>query len=110
MSVLIINKTESNFYNFGLSKYKLMQISIDISYYPLHEEYVPPILSFIQRLRGYTNIRTETNGMSTQVFGEYQDVLSAIVKEMEKSFSLPRSVFILKIINSDLQIHKSSDE
>ncbi len=42
--------------------------------------------------------------MSTQVFGEYFEVMNALTKEIHKSFELPHSVFVLKIINADLKI------
>ncbi len=87
-----------------------MNISIEISYYPLHEEYIPPILGFIHRLKTYSKLRIESNGISTQVFGEYAEVMSALTKEIEKSFEIPSSVFVLKIINSDLQIHLPTNE
>lgn len=80
-----------------------MNTSIDISYYPLVDEFKPPIKNFISRLNNYSEIRVETNGMSTQVFGEYFEVMNAITTEIHKSFELPHSVFILKIINADLQ-------
>jgi hypothetical protein len=35
-------------------------------------------------------------------------VMEIITNEIEKSFELPHSVFILKIINADLQVHTSS--
>ncbi len=79
-----------------------MTISIDISYYPLKEEFIPPIKNFIDRLHGYEGLTVKTNGMSTQVFGEYFEVMKAITEEIHKSFELPHSVFILKIINADL--------
>jgi uncharacterized protein YqgV (UPF0045/DUF77 family) len=79
-----------------------MNTSIDISYYPLKVEFIPPIKSFIDRLHGYEGITVKTNGMSTQVFGEYFEVMKAITDEIHKSFELPHSVFILKIINADL--------
>jgi uncharacterized protein YqgV (UPF0045/DUF77 family) len=82
-----------------------MNTSIDISYYPLHDEFIPPIKDFIHRLNQYEELTVKTNGMSTQVFGEYRQVMNAITNEIEKSFELPHSVFILKIINADLQIH-----
>jgi uncharacterized protein YqgV (UPF0045/DUF77 family) len=81
-----------------------MNTSVDISYYPLLVEYIPPIKGFIERLNKYENLRVQTNGMSTQVFGEYTDVMSALTTEIEKSFELPHSVFVLKIINADLDI------
>ena len=79
-----------------------MNISIDISYYPLKEEFIPPIKSFIERLHHYEGLVVKTNGMSTQVFGEYFEVMKAITNEIHKSFELPHSVFILKIINANL--------
>lgn len=80
-----------------------MKVSVEISYYPLNEEYVLPILNFIERLNSYKNLIVQTNGMSTQVFGEYDDVMGAITAEIKKSFELPHSVFILKVVNAHLQ-------
>lgn len=84
-----------------------MKVSIDISYYPLNVEYIPPIKDFIARLNNYNEIIAKTNGMSTQVFGEYFKVMDILTKEIQKSFELPHSVFILKIINADLNIVES---
>ena len=80
-----------------------MKTSIDISYYPLKNEFIPPILDFINRLNTHENIVVQTNGMSTQLFGEYFEVMDILTKEIYKSFELPHSVFVLKIINSDLK-------
>lgn len=80
-----------------------MKTSVEISYYPLRPEFVTPILDFIKRLKTYKDIEAVTNGMSTQVFGEYDTVMKALTTEIEKSFELPHSVFILKIVNADLK-------
>lgn len=80
-----------------------MNISVDISYYPLKEEFKPPIRNFIERLHTHTGLKAVTNGMSTQVFGDYDVVMNAITVEIKKSFELPHSVFVLKVINADLQ-------
>jgi uncharacterized protein YqgV (UPF0045/DUF77 family) len=87
-----------------------MNTSIDISYYPLHDEFIPPIKDFIHRLNQYKELTVKTNGMSTQVFGEYRQVMEAITNEIEKSFELPHSVFILKVINADLQLYGNNKE
>jgi len=87
-----------------------MKTSVEISYYPLSEEYIPPIQDFIDRLNTYKEIVVETNGMSTQVFGEYDVLMAILVKEMKKSMQLPSSVFVMKVINADLQIHPNSYE
>lgn len=78
-----------------------MIISADISYYPLGREHIPPILDFIHRLNCYPDIEVKTNGLSTQVFGDYDTVMNAIREEIRKSFELPLSVFVIKLVNSD---------
>ena len=81
-----------------------MKTSIEISYYPLKEEFIPPIKNFIDRLNTYDNIIVKTSGISTHVFGEYFEVMKILTDEIHKSFELPHSVFVLKIINSDLNV------
>ena len=84
-----------------------MNTSVEISYYPLNVEYIPPIKDFIERLNGHKEIKVQTSGMSTQVFGKYVDVMRILTNEIQKSFELPHSVFVLKIINADLNIIES---
>ncbi|HPS28170.1 MAG TPA: hypothetical protein PK269_11230, partial [Bacteroidales bacterium] len=79
-----------------------MKISVEISYYPLKEEFKPQIIDFLKRINTYQQLTAQTNGMSTQIFGEYQYVMDALTNEIEKSFSQPHSVFVMKIINADL--------
>ena len=85
-----------------------MNTSVEISYYPLYNEFIPPIKEFIGRLNAYDNITVQTSGMSTQVFGKYFEVMEILTKEIHNSFELPHSVFILKIVNADLQIHSNN--
>ena len=82
-----------------------MNVSVEISYYPLQSEFIEPIRDFIQRLNRYQSLKVQTNGMSTQVFGEYDEVMGALQAEIKKSFQLPHSVFVMKVINADLQEH-----
>lgn len=79
-----------------------MKTSVEISYYPLDQEFVPPIREFIDRINKYDGLVAKTNGMSTQVFGEYDVLMPALVKEIRQSFENPHSVFVMKIINADL--------
>ena len=78
-----------------------MKTSVDISYYPLNEEFVPHIKDFIARMNTYKNLVVRTNTLSPQIFGEYREIMDALTNEIEKSFSLPHSVFIIKMINAD---------
>jgi uncharacterized protein YqgV (UPF0045/DUF77 family) len=79
-----------------------MTVSVEVSYYPLREEYVDPIRDFIHRINQYQDLKCRTNGMSTQVFGDYDYVMEAITREIKTSFALPHSVFIMKVINAGL--------
>lgn len=76
-----------------------MRISVDISLYPLTEDYVEPILAFIAQLESNAKLIVKRNSLSTQIFGEYRDVMD---KEMEIVFKqLPHSVFSVKFIGTD---------
>ena len=78
-----------------------METSIDISYYPLNEEYKTPIKKFIAELNSYNEIIVKTNGMSTQVFGEYDMVMRVVTNCMKNAMDLPHSIFVLKIMNAN---------
>ena len=80
-----------------------MKISVEMSYYPLKVDYIPHIKDFIRRMNTYETLSVNTNTMSTQIFGEYFEVMDALKNEIHKSFDLPHSVFVMKIINADLQ-------
>lgn len=81
-----------------------MECSVEISMYPLNKDYKPYIISFIQNLRKHPFIKVDTNGISTQVFGDYSRVMKAINYEMENTFLSENTVvFTLKIINSNLE-------
>jgi uncharacterized protein YqgV (UPF0045/DUF77 family) len=81
-----------------------MLCSVEISMYPLKEDYKPSIITFIKNLRKYPLVKLNTNGMSTQVFGEYKMVMNALNTEMEKTFiNKNLVVFNLKVINSHLE-------
>ena len=81
-----------------------MKCSVEISMYPLDVNYIEAITLFIKNLKKYPFISLEINGMSTQVFGDYDNVMTAIQKEMKTSFLLEQKViFTMKVINSHLQ-------
>ncbi len=79
-----------------------MRISVDISLYPLTEQYVEPILAFIDQLENNPKLVVKRNSLSTQVFGEYQDVMAAMNSEIEAVFTtMPHSAFVLKMVGTD---------
>lgn len=80
-----------------------MNCSLEISMYPLEKKHKHQIINFIKKLRKYKTIEVISNGMSTQVFGDYDNVVSTVNKEIKLAFkSKNKIVFNLKIVNSDL--------
>ena len=76
-----------------------MDIGVEISLYPLHREFIPPIQDFIDRLNADGRVRVVTNSMSTQVFGDYEAVMTLLVRELRRSFeSSDKAVFVMKVL------------
>lgn len=80
-----------------------MNVAVDISLYPLQDDLIPPIRDVIERLKWYDNLYVSTNSMSTQIRGEYDDVMAAITTEFRTTFEqLPKAVFVMKILNNPI--------
>ena len=81
-----------------------MKASVEISMYPLDENYGTPILDFIHRLKTHSDLVVRSNSMSTQVFGEYDILMSILQKEMKTSFEKDEAVvMVMKLVNMDLK-------
>lgn len=80
-----------------------MQISIEISLYPLAEEnFKKEIWGFIKKLRKVEGLNVATNGMSTQVFGEYDLATSHVMAEIKQVHeTVDAAVFVCKFIGGD---------
>ena len=78
-----------------------MNISIDISMYPLREDFESIIIEFIKRLRN-SPFKIEENGLSTQIHGPYSDVMDFLKENMQDALLDENNcVFVLKIVNGD---------
>jgi len=75
-----------------------MRISVDISLYPLNEDYIAPIKSFIGAVNSTDGLEVETNKMSTQIRGESDIIFDLLKKEVPNAFEQNRAAFIIKII------------
>ncbi|MEZ5498763.1 MAG: hypothetical protein R3E77_04940 [Steroidobacteraceae bacterium] len=76
-----------------------MDIGVEISMYPLRDEFIPPIAAFIERLNIDERFRVETNSMSTQVFGPAEPLLELVCKQMRVSLAEHgKAVFVLKVL------------
>lgn len=87
-----------------------MQVMVELSLYPLVNEYIPPIQSFIDRLNAYTELNVTTCSTSTQVTGEYTDVMPILGKEMQRIHEeVGQAIFVAKFLNFDaMQARKPS--
>jgi len=80
-----------------------MQVAVDISLYPLDKNIIPPILDVIDRLRSSPGLDVVTNPMSTQIRGDYDDVMTMLTRELKTTFEdLPKAVFVIKILNNPI--------
>lgn len=80
-----------------------MRVAVDISLYPLDADFIPPIKDVIERLNGYPELEVVTNPMSTQLRGDYDDVMAALNKEIKATFDrVPKAVFAMKILNNPI--------
>jgi uncharacterized protein YqgV (UPF0045/DUF77 family) len=76
-----------------------MDIGVEISLYPLHQQYIPPIQNFIDRLNADPRLRVVTNSMSTQVFGEYDALMQTLTRELRVTFEgNDKAVFVMKVL------------
>jgi len=79
-----------------------MQISVDISLYPLKKGYEQPILGFIAALEKEPNVDIVRNELSTQIHGDYAIIMTLLHEEIYAVFKeLPDSVFVLKIVGNN---------
>ena len=76
-----------------------MDIGVEISLYPLHQDFIPPIQNFIDRLNTDPRLRVVTNSMSTQVFGDYGAVMQTLVRELRSTLEgNDKAVFVMKVL------------
>lgn len=81
-----------------------MQLSVEISLYPLKDGYIPDIKGFIQKLEQYDDLWVKPNKMSTQICGEFDRVMSILQTEMKASYQEQyKAVFVCKFLNSDIR-------
>ncbi len=79
-----------------------MEISVDISMYPLQREFEAPILAFIDRLEREKSVEVVRNELSTQVHGDYKTIMLLLEKEMFSVFTeIPDSIFVMKFVGNN---------
>lgn len=78
-----------------------MQITLDISMYPLADNYKEPIKALLARLEERTDLIVVFGALSTQISGELETVMDLMKNELKTSFeSCPNAVFVAKIVHT----------
>ena len=82
-----------------------MKVTIELSLYPLKENYTQVIIEFIKILKSHKDINVHCTAMSTYVTGEYEETMQIVTMELGKVYQLiPDSSTVMKIIPKDLNI------
>jgi uncharacterized protein YqgV (UPF0045/DUF77 family) len=87
-----------------------MRITAELSLYPLQSDFIPRIQSFIRTLRAAGRVEVHSNQMSTQLRGEFDDVIDAVRAALEQSFARGGAeVLVAKFLNADLPLVEAPD-
>ncbi len=79
-----------------------MQVMVELSLYPLVNEFIPPIKAFIERLNSHQALTVTTCSTSTQVTGDYQTVMQILGTEMQRVHEeVGQAIFVAKFLNFD---------
>lgn len=78
-----------------------MKISVELTLTPIQDNYEPAIIKFIQKLRS-SGLTVKENPLSTQVYGEYDEVMQLLNTEIKNAFeAIDRGLIYIKIVKSD---------
>lgn len=76
-----------------------MYMTAEISMYPVRDEYLPPIKTFIEALNANPDIAVETTATCTILRGEYDQLMQLLQEAMAESYrQFGVSVFVTKFI------------
>lgn len=81
-----------------------MELSVEISLYPLRDEYIPTIETFIERLAAHDELTVLSSTMSTRVIGPYDRVFEVLHAELRRVHEAnPHVVAVTKLVGGDLR-------
>jgi len=78
-----------------------MHISVELTLSPLEDSFEGHIIDFIKKLRA-SGLTILENPLSTQVYGEYDEVMQVLGTEIKTAFELmDKGLLYMKIVKSD---------
>jgi uncharacterized protein YqgV (UPF0045/DUF77 family) len=82
-----------------------MQLTAELSLYPLSENYIEIVLSFIAELEKEQGLTIRRNAMSTQISGDSKLVMNTIERLLMRSFErFGRQILTAKFIPGDFDL------
>ena len=85
-----------------------MEISVELTLTPLQDNFEPPIVAFIKELRNSGCMIKETP-LSTQVYGEFNIVMTIITEATQKVFLQSEHVILnMKIVKTNRSNYEPS--
>ena len=78
-----------------------MEISVELTLTPLQDDYEQHIIDFIKRLR-QSEFTILENPLSTQIFGDYDKIMSFLTIEIKKAFgNMEHVLAYIKLVKSN---------
>ncbi len=75
---------------------------IEMSMYPLQDEFIAPIKGFIERLNSDTRFDVVTTPTSTRIVGEHFALMQFIADETHRAYQqVGQAIFVCKFLNAD---------
>lgn len=75
-----------------------MQATFELSLYPLMNNYKAEVLDFINELHQFKNIEVVTNGLSTQIFGDFDYIQTQVIPTLMKQvWAQHQAVLVVKM-------------
>lgn len=74
-----------------------MTATIEISFYPMQDDYPEVVLSFLEKLKALANVEIQTNGMSTILIGSFDTLWNQLGVLIKNEFASHASLFVMKV-------------
>ena len=78
-----------------------MEISVELTFSPLQDDFERHIINFIKKLRA-SGLTVLENPLSSQVYGSYDQVMKVLNVEIKEAFELmDKGLMYMKIVKTD---------
>jgi len=82
----------------------MKQATVEISMYPLKEEYEPAIIAFIDHLKSCEGFKVRVNETSTHLFGDFDAIFDGLRTGIKMAWAeYEKSVFVMKVLGANLE-------